>query len=261
MFSKLFTSAALVLALSLQVNAHAAIAPALGVAGAPVRNDVQRPSAAAGCGKVNAASTIDTSTPVVADATGKFTVTVTNFNAGADGSRQVSATVDPTGAGKTFSGTVAISANGVAAPASTGSDQVTATLPAGTVCSGGASGKLCLVSFKTSAGFGNCVVVQQGGAAAAAGAGTAAATAATGAAGTAAAGTGGAAAAGAAAAAAKKGKAAKAGAAATGAKAGKKAKAAKAAAAKAATAAKAARNVGGTRAARALLNGVNVILA
>ena len=34
-------------------------------------------------------------------------------------------------------------------------------LPAGTTCTGGASKNLCLVSFTTAGGFGNCVVVQQ----------------------------------------------------------------------------------------------------
>ncbi|KAJ7600801.1 hypothetical protein C8J56DRAFT_724160, partial [Mycena floridula] len=156
MFSKALSSMVLVLAVVSQVSAHAAIAPALGVKGAPVRNDVQRPSTAAPCGKINVASTIDTSTPVVADASGNFAVTVTDFNAGADGSTSVSATVDPTGAG-TFSGKVTIVKNGVAAPKAVESDAVTATLPAGTKCTGGAAGNLCVVSFKTTAGFGNCV--------------------------------------------------------------------------------------------------------
>jgi hypothetical protein len=47
-------------------------------------------------------------------------------------------------------------------PTGNGNDQVSASLPAGTTCTGGASGDLCLVSFATTAGFGNCVVVQQG---------------------------------------------------------------------------------------------------
>ena len=34
-------------------------------------------------------------------------------------------------------------------------------MPAGTTCSGGATGDKCLVSFKTAGNFGNCVVVQQ----------------------------------------------------------------------------------------------------
>ena len=80
--------------------------------------------------------------------------------------------VDASGTGANF---VAgkVTANGEAAPASTGTEKITASLPAGTACSGGASGDLCLASFKTAGGFGNCVVVQQGagGGAAASGAG------------------------------------------------------------------------------------------
>lgn len=165
MFSKVFALAALALTFTAQVQAHAAIAPVLSVAGAPKRNNVQRPSTAKPCGNTNIAQTIDTSTPVVAAADGTFTVTVTNFNGGRDGSRQVTMTVDAAGTGKKFvAGTV--TKNGQAAPASVGSEQITASLPAGTKCTGGQKGNLCLASFKTSAGFGNCVVVQQGGAAA-----------------------------------------------------------------------------------------------
>ncbi|KAF8068977.1 hypothetical protein FPV67DRAFT_1415070 [Lyophyllum atratum] len=169
MFSNFFAIAAVFLTFSAQVHAHAALAPALGVTGAPKRSDVQRPSTASPCGKASVAATIDKSTPVVAAADGSFTVTATNFNGGKDGSRQVTMTVDATGAGKKFvAGTV--SKNGVLAPATTGSEQITATLPAGTKCTGGAAGNLCLASFKTAGGFGNCVVVQQGAAAAAGGA-------------------------------------------------------------------------------------------
>lgn len=170
MFSKALTAFTIVTALALQANAHAGITPALGVTGTFARGNVQRPSAANECGNINVAQNIDKSTPVAASANGQFTVTVTNFNAGQDGSRQVSATVDATGTGKTFAGQVSISKNGNGNPTSTGSDQVTAALPAGTKCTGGASGNLCLVSFKTTAGFGNCVVVQQGAAQANAGA-------------------------------------------------------------------------------------------
>ena len=82
MFSKVFTSAALVLALVFQVSAHAAVAPALGVTGGkPVRANVQRPSTAKPCGNVNVASTINSATTVAANAAGVFAVTGTNFNA------------------------------------------------------------------------------------------------------------------------------------------------------------------------------------
>ncbi|EIM88837.1 uncharacterized protein STEHIDRAFT_53738 [Stereum hirsutum FP-91666 SS1] len=156
MFSSRLFISVLALALSVaQVNAHAAIAPALGVSGNPVRNDVQRPSTATPCGTVNIAQNIDTSTAI--PLTGStFQATVTDFNAGADGSRSVSAQVDATGAGKSFTAAT-VTTNGNANPTTVGSDQVTVQMPAGTTCTGGAAGNLCLVSFKTTAGFGNCV--------------------------------------------------------------------------------------------------------
>jgi len=166
MFSSLFSIVFLAAALSLKVSAHAGVTPALGVSGTFARSDVQRPSTASPCGaKANIAGTLDTSTPVIADANGQFTATVTNFNAGKDGSRQVSAKVDATGTGKSFSGSVSITQNGDLAPTNVGSQQIKGTLPAGTTCSGGTDQNLCLLSFTTASGFGNCVVVQQGGAA------------------------------------------------------------------------------------------------
>jgi hypothetical protein len=82
-------------------------------------------------------------------------------SSGKDGSRQVTMTVDATGTGAKF---VAgkVTANGQAAPATTGTEKITASLPAGTTCTGGASKNKCLASFTTAGGFGNCVVVQQG---------------------------------------------------------------------------------------------------
>jgi hypothetical protein len=162
MFSKVFATVSVVLAVSAQINAHAIITPALGVTGTAVRADVQRPSTASPCGTVDVASSIDTSTPVVADATGTFTTNATDFNAGADGSRSVTAKVDPTGAGTAFNTDVTVTQNGDANPTTVGTDQIVASLPAGTTCTGGAAGNLCLVQFTTTAGFGNCVVVSQG---------------------------------------------------------------------------------------------------
>ena len=122
-FSKsLVAVAALCLSLSLQVHAHAAIAPALGVQGTPVRSDVQRPTKARPCGRINIAQNIDSSTAVTAAADGSFDTTITNFNAyascltypwlsanlsgsvrrGRDGSTQVTAQVDATGTGESF---------------------------------------------------------------------------------------------------------------------------------------------------------------
>jgi len=268
--------ASVLLALAAQTSAHAIPSPALGVTGTPARSDVQRPSTAKPCGSIDPATTIDTSTAIPAAADGTVTMTVTDFNAGADGSRSVAVQVDASGKGTSFvAGTV--SKNGNAAPTTVGSDQVTFTLPAGTKCVGGKAGNLCLVSVKTTAGFGACTVVSQGAAAAAApaaaappaaaAAGTTAAAAAAAAgtkaaaaAGTAAtANTGSAGAANAAKKAGKKGgkKGAKKAGAAKGAKGAKKAKAAAAGgAAPAAAAAKApaaaAPKKAGTRAARAL---------
>lgn len=93
------------------------------------------------------------------------------FNRGKDGSTEITnALVDATGTGSFAAGTAAtITTNGVAAPKTTGSVQVSGTLPAGTTCTGGNDGASCLVSFTTAGGFGNCVLVSQGAGAAAAG--------------------------------------------------------------------------------------------
>lgn len=104
------------------------------------------------------------------------------FHSGADGSREIDANsiqVDTTGTGTSFAsgaGLVTLTANGDPAPAAVGSDTVTGTL--GAACAGGADGKSCLVSFTTTAGFGNCVLMSQAGGAAAAGAAAANTTAA-----------------------------------------------------------------------------------
>ncbi|KAJ6578103.1 hypothetical protein B0H19DRAFT_1208091 [Mycena capillaripes] len=253
--------ASILLALAAQTSAHAMPSVALGVTGAPQRSDVQRPSTNAPCGNIDPTTTLDTSTAIAAAADGSITMkvqvcknceygtTITrltnlsrvqNFNAGADGSTSVSVSVDQTGTGKSFvAGTV--TTNGNPAPKAVETDTVVFTLPPGTQCAGGAAKNRCLVSVKTTAGFGACTVVTQAAGAAGAAAGTAAAgtaaagtaAAGTAAAGTAAAGTAGTAAAGTAGTAATTGKKA-------GKKAGKKgtaaAKAAKAAAAKAAAA-------------------------
>jgi hypothetical protein len=79
LFKSLILSGAILAFSAVEVSAHAAINPALGVKGTAVRNDVQRPSAQKPCG--NAALTaIDTSTAVKAAADGSFTVDITNFN-------------------------------------------------------------------------------------------------------------------------------------------------------------------------------------
>ncbi|KAJ7503268.1 hypothetical protein B0H11DRAFT_1630707, partial [Mycena galericulata] len=131
------------------------LSPALGVKGTPARSDVQRPSTAQPCGTINPATTLDTSTAIPAAADGSVTMSVTNFNAGADGSTSVAVQVDATGTGKSFvAGTV--STNGNPAPTAVETDKVVFNLPAGTKCTGGTAGNLCLVSVKTTAGFGAC---------------------------------------------------------------------------------------------------------
>jgi hypothetical protein len=87
--------------------------------------------------------------------------------------------VDAAGTGAKF---VAgkVTTNGQLAPTDQATEKVTASLPAGTKCTGGASGNLCLASFTTAGGFGNCVVVQQGAGGGAAAGGAKAGNAATG---------------------------------------------------------------------------------
>jgi hypothetical protein len=109
---------------------------------------------------VDVASALDSSTAVPADANGNVNVTVLNFNPGADGSRKVSAHVDPTGTGKNFV-KMNVTVNGDPDPKNTGSQQLVATLPAGTNCTGGADKNKCLAQFVSTSGFGNCVVVSQ----------------------------------------------------------------------------------------------------
>jgi len=159
MFAKV-ASAALFLSLSLHASGHALIEPPIGITGTFARSDVTRPSTASPCDAgVNVASALAKSTVVQADATGAFTVNVQNFNAGADGSTSVTAKVDPTAVGTTFTDAVTIGTNGDADPTTVGTAKVSATLPPGTVCTGGANKATCLVQFTTTAGFGNCVAV------------------------------------------------------------------------------------------------------
>jgi len=147
------------LAAASQVSAHCFISPGLGVSGAGTRNDVRRPSAANPCGGANLGA-ISTSTAAQA-VNGLFSATAKNFNAGQDGSTQiVSAKVDITGTGKSFTGTATVVKNGVKAPTTVGSVPIQIQLPAGTVCKG--PGGKCLVSVTTAGGFGDCLVVSTG---------------------------------------------------------------------------------------------------
>ncbi|KAI0266508.1 hypothetical protein BC834DRAFT_843099 [Gloeopeniophorella convolvens] len=168
MFSKSLIASILCLGLTSSVNAHALINPALGVKGTAVRGDVQRPSTADPCGNVNIAQTLGTSTPVVAAADGTVSTTVVDFNAGADGSRSIkSVEVDASGTGKSFVAGKVVT-NGNAAPTTVGTDKLVFQLPTGTKCTGGPKQNLCVASLTTTAGFGNCIAIQQGGAAPAA---------------------------------------------------------------------------------------------
>ncbi|KAJ6549227.1 hypothetical protein DFH09DRAFT_846732, partial [Mycena vulgaris] len=160
----LSTVVLMALSMTARVSAHGGVAPALGVTSAFAKSDVQRVVAGADCGATDVASTIDSSTAVPADpTTGSFSVVGTSFDPGADGSTSVTAVVDPSGTGKAFPGTVDVTTNGNAVQtASTSTQPIVAALPDGTKCTGGAAGNLCLVAFKTTAGFQNCVVVSQG---------------------------------------------------------------------------------------------------
>ncbi|KAJ1302346.1 hypothetical protein OPQ81_001161 [Rhizoctonia solani] len=158
-FSK---SLIVVAALAAQVLGHAVVEPVMGVNGKPVRANTQRPSNAKPCGNT-ALSTINSSQTIAMTGT-TFTAEATNFNANKDGSMQFTASVDASGSGKSFKAAT-ITKNGPNAPPKVGQTaQISVSLPAGTVCSGGNSKDLCLVSFKSASGFGNCVVVKQAGA-------------------------------------------------------------------------------------------------
>ncbi|KAL0961538.1 hypothetical protein HGRIS_006478 [Hohenbuehelia grisea] len=83
---------------------------------------------------------------------------------GRDGSLEFSMTVDPTGTGTNMvAGT--ITQNGEKRPKAAGTKStISFQLPAGMQCTGGQSGNLCLASFKSAGGFGNCVALMQSGA-------------------------------------------------------------------------------------------------
>ena len=71
---------ALLLSVSLQAHAHAAISPALGVKGSPKRSDVQRPTDAKQCGNVNIAQNLDSSKAIQLKPDNTFSTTIQNFN-------------------------------------------------------------------------------------------------------------------------------------------------------------------------------------
>lgn len=160
MFSKTVLLSAIVLGFANQAFGHAAIQPQLGILGNSTRSDVQQPSTSSPCGNTDIASNINNSTAVALDSTNSFSTSIVNFNGAQDGSTQVTAQVDPTGTGKSFT-SATVTQNGQLAPPAAGSAELSVSLPSGTKCTGGTAGNLCLVSFKTAGNFGNCIVVSQ----------------------------------------------------------------------------------------------------
>ncbi|KAJ7856906.1 hypothetical protein B0H13DRAFT_1641242, partial [Mycena leptocephala] len=156
----LLACASIILALAAQTSAHAMPNPALGIKGAPQRSDTQRPTTAKPCGNVDIASNLDTSTAIAAAADGTVTMNVENC-IGTDGSTSVSVEVDQTGTGKKFA-PATVTTNGNPNPTKVETDKIVFSLPAGTKCTGGKAQNLCLVSVKTTHGFGGCTVVSQG---------------------------------------------------------------------------------------------------
>ncbi|KAJ7908177.1 hypothetical protein B0H13DRAFT_1617768, partial [Mycena leptocephala] len=136
------------------IHWHVSSSPALGIQGAPQRSDTQRPTIAKPCGKVDIASNLDTSTAIPAAADGTVTMNVQNC-AGTDGSTSVSVEVDQTGTGKKFV-PATVTTNGNPNPPKVETDKIIFSLPAGTKCTGGKAQNLCLVSVKTTHGFGAC---------------------------------------------------------------------------------------------------------
>jgi len=158
MLSFISSSAALGLVLALQAQGHAIITPALG--GGTARSDVKRPSAAAPCGAGVDIASLVSSSQAVPVTNGAIDATITNFNAGTDGSRQVTAQIDPTGTGKSFQAAT-VTTNGDKSPTDVGSQPLVVQVPAGLQATSGTM----LVSFTTAGGFGNCIAATTGGAA------------------------------------------------------------------------------------------------
>ncbi|KAI0274094.1 hypothetical protein BGY98DRAFT_1117941 [Russula aff. rugulosa BPL654] len=165
MLFKSFTASLFLLALTSSVNAQeeegCAISPAMGVSGTPGASDIQQPSDDAPCGNVNITQNLDTSEAVQADSNGQFKVSVIGFGAGTENSRNIATVkVDGSGKGTDFI-TATMVANGEARPATAGTEQLTVQLPNGITCGGGSSGNLCVASFISTGGSGNCVVIKQ----------------------------------------------------------------------------------------------------
>jgi len=155
MRSVISVSSALSLILALQAQGHAIITPALG--GGTARSDVQRPTNAAPCGRnIDVASLLSTSQAVPVT-NGEIDAVITNFNPGIDGSRQVTAQIDPTGTGNSFQPAV-VSTNGDKFTLNVGSQPLVIQVPAAMQSTTGTM----LVSLKTAGGFGNCITATNG---------------------------------------------------------------------------------------------------
>jgi len=147
-----FISSAVCLVLALQAQGHAIVTPALG--GGTQRADVQRPTANAPCGKnVDIASLMATSQAAPVQ-NGAVSLTVTNFNRLLDGSRKMTAQIDPTGTGNSFQAAT-VTTNGQLTPLDLSSEPIVVQMPAGMQSTNG----MMLLSFKNAFGFGNCVAV------------------------------------------------------------------------------------------------------
>ena len=80
MFIRFITASLVIFSLCFQAHAHAAISPALGVAGTPKRANTKRPSNNSPCGAgVNIAQALGSSQVVRANGNA-FSVNVINFN-------------------------------------------------------------------------------------------------------------------------------------------------------------------------------------
>ncbi|KDQ32092.1 hypothetical protein PLEOSDRAFT_1015217, partial [Pleurotus ostreatus PC15] len=161
-FTSFVATSIVIAGLSASAYGHAAAHPALGIKEPMQRRDVRRPNAQNPCGAgVNIAQNLDTTPAIPVNADGSFSVVVENYNAGLDGSRQFTMSVDATATGSNFvQGT--ITKNGVRVSIAPAKETIQAQLPAGTTCTGGSTGNKCLAQFLNAASqkFGNCVVVR-----------------------------------------------------------------------------------------------------
>jgi hypothetical protein len=135
MLCKSFIASIFLLALTSSVDAHAAIAPALGAEGTPTLDDVQEPSTSSPCGNINIADNLDTSKlpllrprqtenfwspsqtsseyiihahPLSANGSADVEIVSTD-----DGSRSIEAVkIDTSGTGDNFGATASVIANG-----------------------------------------------------------------------------------------------------------------------------------------------------